>query len=227
MARGMVHYTRQKNKGALILKSISEVNQYCMFVAGVVGELLENLFHAASENGSERSHKNLLQAYHFGLFLQKINILKDQWSDEKEGRYFVPHRQALLKSVVEHARNAVDYLKSISQPDMGYRLFCAFSLFLGIATLPALTQAAGAGDANKISRQEAKELMGQLQSVIHSNEEVEKLYVNFINQLGSEEPIVISKTSNIEVVATSEPVASLHNLYEGDVSSEEWKTLVN
>src|SRR6185312_11359020 len=93
MAAGMRHFAelRDAGRGRLELHGIREVNQYCFFVAGIVGEALSKLL--AAVDVDVRLTKNVLvDAHHFGLFLQKVNILKDQMQDECEGRFFVASR---------------------------------------------------------------------------------------------------------------------------------------
>ncbi|HET6346749.1 MAG TPA: squalene/phytoene synthase family protein, partial [Myxococcota bacterium] len=100
MSAGMQHYAAQHAAlGELRLGDIKEVNRYCYFVAGIVGLLLTRLFvqHRPSYTPPEGLLKD---AFHFGIFLQKINILKDQSDDEAEGRFLVPSRHTVLLSLV-------------------------------------------------------------------------------------------------------------------------------
>ncbi|MEZ4871220.1 MAG: hypothetical protein R2827_03035 [Bdellovibrionales bacterium] len=43
MSAGMQHYAKQTQKKGLKIKTRRELNRYCFFVAGVVGELLTKL----------------------------------------------------------------------------------------------------------------------------------------------------------------------------------------
>jgi phytoene/squalene synthetase len=96
MGAGMAAYARRSS--LLRLLDLEDVNRYCCFVAGLVGELLTTLWAL----GSTEPAPAIAHAYHFGLFLQKVNILKDQAQDELEGRYFVPDRRELLASLREN-----------------------------------------------------------------------------------------------------------------------------
>src|SRR5262249_10159600 len=109
MSKGMQHFCRQKTDGQLRLSSLGEVNQYCFFVAGVCGELLAKLI-SKVEPRFRLSRLNLLRAHHFGLFLQKVNLLKDQVTDERLGRHLVPSRQLVEESSHENAQQALDFL---------------------------------------------------------------------------------------------------------------------
>lgn len=135
MYRGMNYFSRERKEGSVIrLRDLPDVNQYCFFVAGVVGDLLTNLLAGASGKAVDPSH--LLDGHHFGLFLQKVNLLKDQAEDEKQGRHLVvPSRKALLASVKANAEGAIRYLTAIPVKERGYRIFCAWSLFLGLSSL--------------------------------------------------------------------------------------------
>ena len=131
MAQGMALYAMRPSP--LRLLDLEDVNRYCCFVAGIVGELLTRLW--ALGGGEPPS---LLQAYRFGLFLQKVNILKDQAEDEKAGRFFVPDRRELLASLRTDAEGALSYLVALPRNERGYRTFCAWSLMLGAASLAAM-----------------------------------------------------------------------------------------
>jgi phytoene/squalene synthetase len=131
MAQGMALYAMRPSP--LRLLDLEDVDRYCCIVAGIVGELLTRLW--ALGGGDPPS---LLQAYRFGLFLQKVNILKDQAQDEAAGRFFVPDRRELLASLRSDAEGALSYLVALPRTDHGYRTFCAWSLMLGAASLSAM-----------------------------------------------------------------------------------------
>src|SRR5690606_28183611 len=131
MALGMAAYTRRTRPMQLL--DVEDVSRYCCFVAGVVGEMLTRLWTLDRAVHPPRTS----DAYHFGLFLQKVNILKDQEEDEAVGRFLVPDRAALLASLGRDARGALAYLRAIPRGD-SYRIFCAWSLMLGAMTIAQL-----------------------------------------------------------------------------------------
>ncbi|HWE23772.1 MAG TPA: squalene/phytoene synthase family protein [Myxococcales bacterium] len=131
MAQGMAAYARRGVP--LRLLDVEDVCRYCCFVAGLVGELLTRLW--ALRGGTPPL---ILHAYRFGLFLQKVNILKDQREDEAVGRFLVPDRQELLASLRGDADGALTYLTALPKEERGYRIFCAWSLMLGAAALAQL-----------------------------------------------------------------------------------------
>jgi phytoene/squalene synthetase len=168
MSAGMRHYG-QEPSGALKLSDLGEVNRYCYFVAGIVGELLTRL---VLETRSDFKPKSDLfkNAFHFGLFLQKVNLLKDQLTDEKEGRFLVPNRAVLLASLRENAQGSVDYITSLPVEEKGYRVFCAWSLFLGAASLPFIQQSFSQADGSKIPRSVTEELLEAIEEICQDNE---------------------------------------------------------
>ena len=72
------------------------MDEYCYYVAGVVGEMLTELFCDYS-GAIDRNHDELMQlAVSFGQGLQMTNILKDIWDDQKRNMCWLP--QSVLES---------------------------------------------------------------------------------------------------------------------------------
>lgn len=173
MSAGMRHFMERKAKtGRLVLKNAVDVNRYCFFVAGLVGEILTNL--RGSEPGS--SFGRLKDAFGFGLFLQKVNLLKDQASDEQVGRFLVPSRSQLFHSVLQDADAAFRFLKALPEREKGFRLFCAWSLFLGLASLPWIQRANAESSAVKIPRDQTVALLGAVEARIDDNAQLSMLF---------------------------------------------------
>lgn len=160
MSTGMRHYSLQAAKtGGLRLTDSRDVNRYCYFVAGLVGHLLTALFVQAHPSDWEPPALVWRHAFDFGLFLQKINLLKDQRTDEMEGRFLVPDRALLRASLRGHIDGAVAYLTALPQSAQRYRTFCGWSLFLGAASLPSIEAGQSGESAPKMPRHEAMALM--------------------------------------------------------------------
>ncbi len=140
MSEGMRHFCARSNDGRVRLIGLAEVNQYCFFVAGLVGETLSKLLRAVGSQ-MELRRDLVVDSHHFGLFLQKVNLLKDQVRDEAEGRFLVPSRSELFASLGRNAVGAMRYIEAIPLERKDYRVFCSWSLFLGLATLPLLSKA--------------------------------------------------------------------------------------
>ncbi len=186
MSRGMEYYAG--DKGAH-LKTLEEVNRYCFFVAGIVGELLHDLFLRAHP----QSHKSLsgpedwANALHLGLFLQKVNILKDQQTDEAEGRHLVPSRELVLSSLLANARKGLKYIQRLPQEALPYRVFCSWSLFLGLASLPWIERSWRKKEISlKIPRLKTKLLLDKVEVKAADNDQLAGLFEKLIQEVGLE-----------------------------------------
>ncbi|MGZ3668816.1 MAG: squalene/phytoene synthase family protein, partial [Bdellovibrionota bacterium] len=176
MFRGMRFFARGQRHGqAIRLASIAEVNQYCFFVAGLVGDLLTELV-AERWPSMKVTSRTYVDAHHFGLFLQKVNLLKDQAADEKEGRFLVPSRPELIASLRRDAEGALRYLQSLPIAEKGFRLFCGWSLFLGLASLPWAERSWAKGIFSKIPRIVTQKLLGTVERVIDDNQALLALF---------------------------------------------------
>ncbi len=186
MARGMRHFCENhKNANVIRLPSLAATNQYCFFVAGVVGELLTQIFYKdepgrIDQNDKTVQQKTLLNAFHFGLYLQKINLLKDQLTDEAEGRLLVSSREGVRESLQSNASHALQYLQNLPTGPNGFRLFCGWSLFLGLASLPMIDKSWNLKKAAKISRTETFALLSKVKAVIDDNAALEKLFAKYL-----------------------------------------------
>ena len=174
MVRGMDHFC-EEGRGAAAPTNMAEANQYCFFVAGIVGELLTDLV-AQADPAYRPSASNYADAFHFGLFLQKINLLKDQRADAEVKRFLVPSREKMRASLRVDARLAFRYIQGIPLSQRGYRTFCAWSFFLGIASLPWIDRAWEEGRDLKISRAETAALLAKVSFNIDDNAALAKLF---------------------------------------------------
>jgi farnesyl-diphosphate farnesyltransferase len=164
MSAGMRHTCARADAagGALRLHDVPDLERYCYYVAGTVGELLTGLFAHAVPELSEASCKGVTErAVSFGIGLQLVNIVKDVAEDFERGICFLPQsvaerhglpltgvldagsREAGLAVVHElcgtarmHLARAREYV-ALWPGDEAYsvRLFCAVPLALALATL--------------------------------------------------------------------------------------------
>lgn len=204
MQTGMHLFSERSQKDSpstLRLKHLTEVNQYCYFVAGIVGELLTQLLLIA--NPSFKPCTRMLEnSIHFGLFLQKVNLLKDQKTDESQGRFLVPQRELLWESTIENAEHSFDYLLSIPHAEVGYRVFSAWSLFLGLYSLPFIRQAHHSGethDLGKIPRELMWPLLQDIERVITDDFALRELFQEALAEIDTREQRELSGSSSQDV----------------------------
>ncbi|MBF8269688.1 MAG: Squalene/phytoene synthase [Gammaproteobacteria bacterium] len=181
MAEGMTRY--QETNVRYGLRDQADMDKYCYFVAGVVGEMLTELF-CDHCKGIDRKRPELMQlAVSFGQGLQMTNILKDIWEDQQRGMCWLPQdvfaqngadlrqlqprtensgfQQALgqLVGVARaHLANALRYTLIIPAHETGIRRFCLWALGMAVLTLRKINanRAFSSGREVKISRRSVK-----------------------------------------------------------------------
>jgi farnesyl-diphosphate farnesyltransferase len=151
MAEGMGNF-------AQVINDEDELSRYCHVVAGVVGELLTDLY--IQSEGAVDTPTLRENSESFGQALQLVNIAKDMAEDASRGRQFLPrtycpdvptsklllpkfHTQViaahtrLCDLANSHLQAAFHYTLAIPK-DSPYRRFCALPLLLAKGTLSAL-----------------------------------------------------------------------------------------
>lgn len=120
MGAGMASYIEASDKTPLSVNTFGDWDLYCHFVAGLVGEGVSRLF---SESGVERPWlgDQLDIANHMGLFLQKVNIIRDFAEDAEESRFFWP-KEAWAKFGFE---SQPDVAKGIVETSPGSKKYIA------------------------------------------------------------------------------------------------------
>lgn len=162
---------RADERGSLKLQSLKDLTDYCYLVAGIVGELLTELFLHDTPSLRAQSHELNRTMIAFGEGLQLVNILKDTGDDARDGRVYLPPEVtrsqllALARADLDQANAYVQALQQGGAPK-GYLGFTGISLMLAYATLNRLERE-GAGA--KVSRAEVGRLFGVLQTAIESN----------------------------------------------------------
>ncbi len=177
MSHGMHEF--QRNAGLHGLKTLHDLDRYCYCVAGVVGEMLTEMF--VDFEPALVPHRNtmLRLAVSFGQGLQMTNILKDQWEDRARGACWLPQDMfarhgvklfdlksgkqnagyaATMSELVgiahAHLRYALDYTLLIPAKHAGVRRFCLWAIGMALLTLRNLQNNLdfSAGTQIKISR---------------------------------------------------------------------------
>lgn len=140
--------------------TFADQNEYCYYVAGLVGLMLTDLFHSYGHISDRVLAQLTPLAVDFGLALQKVNILRDLREDVTEDRCYWPSEvmarhgltsETILKPenveaslavmeemVDEHWRyleTALRYLTMLPMSQFRVRIFCAIPLFMAVATV--------------------------------------------------------------------------------------------
>jgi farnesyl-diphosphate farnesyltransferase len=143
-ARGMIDVVaRTDASGLMHLETLQELRDYCFVVAGVVGQMLTELFLIQCPSLAVVAEDLRARAVEFGEGLQLVNILKDVRSDAAEGRAYLP-RQASLPEVFVLARadlrRATEYTNALRTggADKGLVAFNVLNTRLAIETLHLL-----------------------------------------------------------------------------------------
>ena len=88
MSGGMLEF--QQNRNPVGLKDCSSLDRYCYYVAGVVGEMLTELFCDYSAEVNKQRKDLLALSVSYAQGLQMTNILKDLWDDRRRGACWLP-----------------------------------------------------------------------------------------------------------------------------------------
>jgi farnesyl-diphosphate farnesyltransferase len=164
------------------LKGLSrrvDLDEYCYYVAGVVGDMLTELFCEYSPVVGRNRAELQRVAVSFAQGLQMTNILKDVWEDRGRGACWLPQEvftpyqvdlarlaavppnpgfdagmRDLIGVAHAHLRNALDYTLFIPGTEAGIRRFCLWAIGLAVLTLQKIHKNPGftAGSQVKISR---------------------------------------------------------------------------
>jgi len=173
MAEGMTRYQFPSSLEGL--EDVAALEDYCYYVAGVVGEMLTELFSEHSVEIREHNDALMSRAVSFGLGLQMTNILKDIWDDRKRNICWLPRsvfaRRGIELSRLEearetaafadgidelvgiahgHLRNALEYTLTIPAREKGIRRFCLWSLGLAVLSLRRIHRTPGYSSAAEV-----------------------------------------------------------------------------
>lgn len=181
MAEGMPVFQAENMHDGL--PALADMDRYCYYVAGCVGEMLTKLFCHYSPQIAQHRDEMLALAVSFGQGLQMTNILKDIWDDAERGVCWLPQdifsetgfdlknlntktndanfRTGLgrLISIAHgHLHNALRFTQLIPSHETGIRNFCLWALGMAVLTLKKIKQNLGftRSDEVKISRNSVK-----------------------------------------------------------------------
>jgi farnesyl-diphosphate farnesyltransferase len=177
MCYGMPRFAETASLGGLARSS--DLDEYCYYVAGVVGEMLTELFcaHSAAIARQRATLRELAPSFAQGL--QMTNILKDVWEDRARGACWLPQEvfsrhgidlggiapaphdprfAAALRELIgiahAHLRNALAYTLLIPRSEPGIRRFLLWAVGLALLTLRKITKnpAYASGAEVKVTR---------------------------------------------------------------------------
>lgn len=147
------------------LARLADLDEYCYYVAGVVGDMLTELFCDYSPAIARNRAGLSGLAVSFAQGLQMTNILKDVWEDRSRGVCWLPQevfsRQGMdlgrlspvpfdprfaagMRELVAvahgHLRNALEYTLLIPGQEGGIRRFCLWAIGLAVLTLQKINR---------------------------------------------------------------------------------------
>ena len=181
MSRGMADFQQSTTPDGLA--DMSHMDRYCYYVAGVVGEMLTELFCDYSREIDAQASELQNLAVSFGQGLQMTNILKDIWEDRGRGACWLPRdvfervgfdlsrlaedhkREKFSLGLSEligiarlHLQNALGYTLLMPRHETGIRRFCLWALGMAVLTLRKVhaNMHFTAGQQVKISRRSVK-----------------------------------------------------------------------
>lgn len=181
MASGMPVYQALDLSGGL--PAMKDMDEYCYYVAGCVGEMLAKLFCHYSPEINLHREELLKLSVSFGQGLQMTNILKDIWDDAKRNVCWLPQDvfneagfdlstltpetndqnfrlglRRLISIAHGHLHNALIYTQLLPSHETGIRNFCLWALGMAILTLKKIKERLDFNESNqvKISRNSVK-----------------------------------------------------------------------
>ena len=144
------------------IKNLDDVDSYCYYVAGIVGEILALLFYEQDKTIDKQKLLNL--SVSFGEGLQLTNILKDRYEDSLRNVSFLPIEKDDAKASLEyieicqgHLQDAINFITSVPRKNTGIRIFCLLNVLMATATLKRIKSVDICGlQKVKISRNQVK-----------------------------------------------------------------------
>jgi len=181
MGEGMVFF--QEHASVEGLRDQKALDKYCYYVAGVVGEMLTDLFCNYSTDIAKNKKEMQDLSVSFGQGLQMTNILKDIWDDYERGVCWLPREtfkrfnfdiknlenghestefqqglQHLVGIANYHLHNAFNYTLLIPPNETGVRQFCLWAIGMAVLTLRKINKNLNFSDSSqaKITRNTVK-----------------------------------------------------------------------
>ena len=215
MCSGMIRFTTKQSlvrDGRPLIESMQDLDDYCYYMAGTVGNLLCDLFALHSRLiGNKRAQALKALSVSFGLGLQLTNILKDIREDSRRNVLFIPQSlleresltagaflapegregslrvlDTLIRKAKAHLEDALAYSCLLPRLEPRLRLFCLWPLFMAAETLVLLAQNRPdfqGGTKAKITRDQVKRIVGATSAACWSNLWVRGLFRKSMSRL--------------------------------------------
>lgn len=166
--------THTDGAGVLRLRDLDDLRAYCYAVAGIVGEMLTDLFLLGSDSLAASAEFLRKRASAFGEGLQLVNILKDSASDEVEGRNFLPStvdRGEVFALARTDLQAATEYSRELQRAGApaGVVAFTALPVELAWTTLDRVEEF---GPGSKITREQVFALYTEVHKAIEEGRPV-------------------------------------------------------
>lgn len=150
----------------ICLETTADLRLYCYSVAGIVGELLTDLFVHQHPVPTSVQRELRQLAVGFGEFLQLINILKDSEDDALGGRTFIPlgmSRADVFALADQSHAESVRYLSLLDEFEFPADIvaFCKFIFLLAEGSLSVLRSL---GPGRKLSREDVQRILLQVRA---------------------------------------------------------------
>ncbi|HLP18989.1 MAG TPA: squalene synthase [Chitinophagales bacterium] len=220
MGNGMADYASRK------VVTISDYDDYCYYVAGLVGIGLSNLFYASGLETHELA-ENFELANSMGLLLQKTNISRDYYEDLNLGRSFWPKEiwgkyadrldelqknpyspeslaciNELVTDALQHVSNCILYLNMIQDPNV-FR-FCAIPQVMAMATLAKIYNNPDVfTEVVKIRKGLAAKLMVETNSMEVVNKVMNKYVEQIKSKLNPDDPSYVLTKKRLNRITES------------------------
>lgn len=166
--QGMSSFVARSAGGPVRLHDVADLRAYCYTVAGIVGEMLTELFLLGRQQLASVARELRADASAFGEGLQLVNILKDADADAVEGRRFLP-AGADRAGIVQLAHDGLDaasrYCERLEAAgaERGLLASTALPIVLARATLERVQRL---GPGAKLGRAQVAALVARLQAAI-------------------------------------------------------------
>ncbi len=143
MGLGMLKFLERK--GDERVRTLHELEEYCYYVAGCVGQMLTEIF--CHVGGFPQKKGALMElSEDFGKGLQMTNILKDIEKDQTRGVNWIPkglRTEIGFKNLIEKTRQflhkALDYVCLLPKSEPHIRRFCLVNTLLALSTLRCIS----------------------------------------------------------------------------------------